>query len=216
MLNYSKRVYRMSAVTMVFVLFTTWSLCAYAGENNVDNNSFIRGAKLWENTCSRCHNMRSPDEFRPDQWRAIMAHMRIRAGLTGKNTQDILIFLTGQSKKHEPSQANKVVTSLTNKNKINSTKATVRKKSGKISGSVVYKRNCAACHGKNGRGVIPDASDMTKANSPLVTKSYNILLKNIEHGVGNMPAKGGNSTLSRDELKAALSYMTSKFKKIDN
>lgn len=52
-----------------------------------------RGAALWSQNCSRCHNMRDPKEFRDDLWKPIVTHMRIRAGLTGQDTRDILVFL---------------------------------------------------------------------------------------------------------------------------
>lgn len=58
-----------------------------------DTAQFARGAQIWANTCGRCHNMRNPKELRDDQWRAAMAHMRVRAGLTGQEMRDVLVFL---------------------------------------------------------------------------------------------------------------------------
>jgi len=52
-----------------------------------------RGAGLWSQNCARCHNMRDPKEFRDDLWKPIVTHMRIRAGLTGQDARDILVFL---------------------------------------------------------------------------------------------------------------------------
>jgi len=52
-----------------------------------------RGVMLWADNCARCHNMRDPKEFRDDKWRVIVTHMRMRAGLTGQDTRDILTFL---------------------------------------------------------------------------------------------------------------------------
>lgn len=52
-----------------------------------------RGAAMWSQNCARCHNMRDPKEFRDDLWKPIVTHMRIRAGLTGQDTRDILAFL---------------------------------------------------------------------------------------------------------------------------
>ena len=54
---------------------------------------FSRGAQTWANNCARCHNMRGADELRDDQWRAAIAHMRVRAGLTGQEARDVLVFL---------------------------------------------------------------------------------------------------------------------------
>lgn len=52
-----------------------------------------RGSELWVNNCARCHNLRRTDEFTDRQWVPIMSHMRIRAGLTGQETRDILRYL---------------------------------------------------------------------------------------------------------------------------
>ena len=62
-----------------------------------DPMQFARGAKAWADTCARCHNMRDARSLRDDQWRAAVAHMRVRAGLTAKESQDILAFLQGSN-----------------------------------------------------------------------------------------------------------------------
>lgn len=58
---------------------------------------FNRGVKAWSDNCARCHNMRDPKEFRDDQWRVIVMHMRVRGGLTGQDARDILTFLQGSN-----------------------------------------------------------------------------------------------------------------------
>lgn len=58
-----------------------------------DPMQFINGSKTWANTCARCHNMRDPKSLRDDQWRAAIAHMRVRAHLTAKEAEDVLVFL---------------------------------------------------------------------------------------------------------------------------
>lgn len=62
-----------------------------------DPMQFVRGAKSWANNCARCHNMRDPKELRDDQWRAVVMHMRVRAGLTGDEARDVLAFLEGSN-----------------------------------------------------------------------------------------------------------------------
>lgn len=52
-----------------------------------------RGVKSWADNCARCHNMRDPKEFRDDQWKVIVTHMRVRGGLTGQDARDILKYL---------------------------------------------------------------------------------------------------------------------------
>jgi cytochrome c5 len=58
-----------------------------------DPMQFVNGAKTWANTCTRCHNMRDPKSLRDDQWRAAIAHMRVRAGLTAEEAANVLVFL---------------------------------------------------------------------------------------------------------------------------
>lgn len=50
-------------------------------------------AQLWSETCSRCHNLRSPSAYSADQWQVVMHDMRIRAQLTGQDQRQILEFL---------------------------------------------------------------------------------------------------------------------------
>jgi len=70
---------------------------ATAAESTVEVQSdpmqFVKGAKIWADTCARCHNMRDPRSLRDDQWRAAMAHMRVRAGLTATEAENVLVFL---------------------------------------------------------------------------------------------------------------------------
>jgi len=64
-----------------------------AADQKSDPAAIARGAKSWADNCARCHNPRDPKDFRDDQWKIIMTHMRIRAGLTGNEANDILVFL---------------------------------------------------------------------------------------------------------------------------
>lgn len=52
-----------------------------------------RGARAWAENCTRCHNTRDPRELRDDQWKTTTFHMRLRSGLTGQQTRDIVKFL---------------------------------------------------------------------------------------------------------------------------
>lgn len=51
------------------------------------------GAKLWEQNCVRCHNVRTPSSLSDTQWKVVMHHMRVRAGLTAQEHEAILRFL---------------------------------------------------------------------------------------------------------------------------
>jgi hypothetical protein len=51
------------------------------------------GAAVWAESCSRCHNLRSPRELSYDEWEVVVHHMRVRATLTAEETRAILEFL---------------------------------------------------------------------------------------------------------------------------
>ena len=51
------------------------------------------GAQLWAETCSRCHNLRTPEYFSDAEWDVVCQHMRFRASLTGAEQRQIVAFL---------------------------------------------------------------------------------------------------------------------------
>jgi hypothetical protein len=51
------------------------------------------GARLWAQTCTRCHNSRPATSFSDSQWDVIVHHMRVRANLTGSESRAIAEFL---------------------------------------------------------------------------------------------------------------------------
>ena len=55
------------------------------------------GAELWAETCSHCHNLRSPSTYGPAQWEVALYDMRVRANLTGEQQRKILEFLKAAS-----------------------------------------------------------------------------------------------------------------------
>ena len=60
----------------------------------VDDRS---GAELWSQTCSHCHNLRSPASYGPHQWDVALYDMRVRANLTGDEQRKILAFMKAAS-----------------------------------------------------------------------------------------------------------------------
>jgi len=58
-----------------------------------EKGNFVKGAKAWADNCVRCHNLRDAKELRDDQWITTGFHMRVRGGLTGQETRDIITFL---------------------------------------------------------------------------------------------------------------------------
>ena len=88
----------LSAIAFAFAFGTAMPVnAAEPAQGQTDAMTFARGAKTWGENCGRCHNLRDPKEFRDDQWKIIVSHMRIRAGLTGKEARDVLKFLQGSN-----------------------------------------------------------------------------------------------------------------------
>jgi mono/diheme cytochrome c family protein len=175
--------------------------------NERDSTQFARGAQTWANTCARCHNIRDPKELRADQWRAAVAHMRVRSGLTGGETRDVLAFLQGGA----DAQAGPVSLAATA-----TPRSANENKGGAAAGEGIYAQTCIACHGADGKGPIPGVADFTAKDSPL-SKTDEELVKNISEGFQSpgsfmaMPAKGGNPSLTEEDIRAVVKYLRSEF-----
>ena len=77
--------------------------------------------------------------------------------------------------------------------------------SGGADGKKVYEANCQACHG----GAVPGVPHVGKKEdwAPRIKQGKDTLHKHAIEGFNAMPAKGGNGSLSDDEVKAAVDYM---------
>ena len=164
---------------------------------------FASGSRVWAENCNRCHNVRDPRDLRDDQWITATFHMRIRAGLTGRETRDILTFLQA---------SNTVVTADKNLSALATEQAT----ESMYSGEEIYAQTCVACHGANGKGVLPGVPNFSRADGPL-GKSNEILQQNILLGYQSegspmaMPPKGGNPALTGADIALVLRYLRETF-----
>lgn len=77
--------------------------------------------------------------------------------------------------------------------------------SGPKSGDEVYASACAACHGIGVLGApkLGSADDW----APRIAQGTETLYTHAINGFNAMPAKGGNGSLSDDEVKAAVDHM---------
>jgi len=164
-----------------------------------------QGAKVWAQNCSRCHNMRDPQDLRDDQWITTAYHMRIRAGLTGQQTRDVLTFM-------QESNSKVVIEPVT----FSGTTTADESEGSAQSGDAIYNQTCVACHNTNGKGNVPGAPDFTKSDGPM-SQSDEVLFKHIKEGFKSpnspmaMPPKGGNASLSDAEIQNVLEYLQETF-----
>jgi cytochrome c5 len=81
-------------------------------------------------------------------------------------------------------------------------------------GSQVFNQSCAACHALGIAGA-PKLGDQAQWKARLAKGTkvlYISALNGISSSAGVMPAKGGNSSLSDTEVKAAVDYIVAKAK----
>ena len=190
-------------IKLVSILVSMLYLTSLNAQSYPEKGDFAKGAKTWSDNCARCHNMRDPKDLRDDQWVTTLFHMRVRAGLTGQQTRDILTFLQESN-----NEVSKKVVSMT---------VSDTGKSSGLSGEQIYMQTCIACHGGNGVGTVPGAPNFNSSDNPL-SQSDEILVNHIVEGFKTpgspmaMPPKGGNSNLSTDDVKAVVKYMKDTFK----
>jgi len=83
-------------------------------------------------------------------------------------------------------------------------------------GRDVYEKTCVTCHGANGKGAIPGVPDLTARAGPLA-KPESLLVEHALKGFQSpgspmaMPPKGGNPSLTPDQIKQAVRYMRRSF-----
>jgi len=183
------------------LLVASYSTSAFSADYPEAGN-FSNGSKVWAENCGRCHNIRGPKELRDDQWISTAYHMRIRAGLTGQETRDVITFLQASNTKTVAAGSTHVVAKL----------------SKGATGKETYDKTCIACHGADGKGAFPGTPNFTDPAAAL-SKSDDVLINHITNGFQSpgspmaMPPKGGNPNLTAKDIKAVLKHIRDTFGK---
>jgi mono/diheme cytochrome c family protein len=199
----------MNFIRACIAVGTAMSMIAFAvgPARAAEPASVAAGAQTWADNCDRCHNMRDPSDFDSVQWRVIVTHMRIRAGLTGSEARDVLEFLTQSSARSTQTAA---------QTSSNAARVAAAPVAGTSDGQRIYEGTCIACHGPGGKGTIAGVPDLTAEDGPL-SQPDSVLLANVENGLQSpgsplaMPPKGGNRSLTDADLEAVLRYIRSAF-----
>ena len=195
-MKYFNKTILITAVMALSGLFTTASAANFPEPGN-----FSEGSKVWSDNCNRCHNMRGPKELRDDQWISTAFHMRVRAGLTGQETRDVITFLQASNTKA-----------------VNISSPAIAAVPAGVTGKDIYNQTCISCHGVDGSGMFPGVPDLTSSEGPL-SKSDDVLLWNITNGLQSpgspmaMPPRGGNPNLDKTGIESVLGYMRAVFSK---
>jgi len=164
---------------------------------------FAAGAKQWAEVCGRCHNVRDARDLRDDQWITTAFHMRIRAGLTGEETRNILTFL-------QESNSVTMAAAASPASVTDADSATAR------TGAEIYGETCVACHGTDGKGALPGVPAFGSTGGPL-SKSDEVLHDHILRGFQTpgssmaMPPKGGNGGLTDADISSVLQFLRNTF-----
>jgi len=163
---------------------------------------FAKGAQQWADNCARCHNIRAANELRDDQWITTTFHMRVRAGLTGEETRNILTFLQKSNNNVEA--------------RLLKTSAAPTAAGNGLSGKEIYAQTCVACHSTDGKGAFPGVPDLTRKDG-LLSKPDSELLNKVMGGFQSpgspmaMPPKGGNTSLTEGDIQNVIKYLREEF-----
>jgi cytochrome c5 len=71
-------------------------------------------------------------------------------------------------------------------------------------GEEIYKQTCSSCHATGVAGA-PKTGD-AQAWSSRIAKGEEQMVQNAINGIGAKPPKGGNPSLSEEEIRAAVNY----------
>lgn len=79
-----------------------------------------------------------------------------------------------------------------------------------MSGEQIVTNVCSACHGSGMLGAPKIGSKADWESKLKAAGGVDAAIKNAIHGIGNMPPRGGDSSLSDQEIHEAVEYMLGK------
>lgn len=117
----------------------------------------------------------------------------------------IFIMYQSDGDSYEDNNNNVVVERTQPVGKVNFENTTVLESSSTRSGEQIYLNKCQACHASGLLG--SPQFGLAQAWAPLIARGIKDILATAISGVGSMPAKGGCSDCSDEEIRLAIQYM---------
>src|SRR5574341_848744 len=90
-----KRISLVVALTFLVFLFITFVHTTEV----LTKGKELTGAEVYAANCGKCHSERYPSERTDEEGKLIVNHMRVRAGLTAKETKAVLEYLQENNEK---------------------------------------------------------------------------------------------------------------------
>lgn len=83
-----------SIALMLFLTFVAYLAIIFAHPTvALTKGKELSGSEVYVANCGKCHSERFPSERTDEEWRLIVSHMRVRAGLTAKEAKAVLQYL---------------------------------------------------------------------------------------------------------------------------
>ena len=169
-----------------------------------------RGARAWSQVCERCHNLRSPSELEPADWDLAMTHMQVRANIPQRAADDIRAFLMSSASPPLFAETDQAAPAS------QAAGAEPRGQGDPVRGRSVYDATCVACHGADGRGVLPGMPALGGDYSAHAGSEEELIDHMVEGFQSDgsqiaMPPLGGNPSLTRKDMTDALAYIKQAF-----
>jgi mono/diheme cytochrome c family protein len=150
--------------------------------------------------------MQPANRYSADQWETIMVQMRIEARLSKNEADAILDFLKGGARRAAASAASPPFAVLA---RLASTELMFPH--GDDTVAELFRRNCAPCHGSEGKGdgpaapaLRPQPVDLTDSTKVTVSNDEELLAV-ISDGRGSMP--GFSTQLTPEQLTALRNFV---------
>jgi cytochrome c5 len=145
--------------------------------------------------------------YSDDEMKSVIEFMLDKAGLMGASTTAAAVEAEAPAPQAAPAQP--VDDEMQNQASVMEIAATSGAPAHDlVAGEAIYKKVCFACHDFAVAGA-PKLGDKAGWEARIAT-GFDALLNTALHGKGAMPAKGGNPTLSDDEIKNTVAFMMDK------